>query len=119
MLADSVESSTRRYSVTVAPAALADALQDRYTIERELGRGGMATVLVSGPVSDLQLSPPHTAFKLPASVVTDAGFTSAGWDLAPDARRILAIDDVAPVEVTTVRVVMNMWDELRRRAPQE
>ena len=77
------------------------------------------SVLVSGPVSDLELSPPHTAFKLPASLVTDAGFTSAAWDLAPDARRILAIDDVARVEVTTVRVVMNMWDELRRRAPQE
>jgi serine/threonine-protein kinase len=33
--------------VTVAPAALADALRDRYTIERELGRGGMATVFLA------------------------------------------------------------------------
>jgi hypothetical protein len=27
--------------VTVAPAALVDALQDRYVFERELGRSGM------------------------------------------------------------------------------
>jgi serine/threonine protein kinase/Tfp pilus assembly protein PilF len=33
--------------VAVAPAALADALQDRYTLERELGRGGMATVYLA------------------------------------------------------------------------
>ena len=31
-----------------APApSLADALQDRYTLERELGRGGMATVYLA------------------------------------------------------------------------
>jgi hypothetical protein len=30
--------------VTVASAALAAALQHRYVLERELGRGGMATV---------------------------------------------------------------------------
>jgi hypothetical protein len=33
--------------VTVAPSALADALQDRYVLERELGRGGMATVYLA------------------------------------------------------------------------
>jgi hypothetical protein len=31
-------------STTGPPTALADALRDRYRIERELGRGGMATV---------------------------------------------------------------------------
>lgn len=31
--------------VTASP--LADALRDRYTIERELGRGGMATVYLA------------------------------------------------------------------------
>src|SRR5215207_9288753 len=29
------------------PGALADALRDRYTIDRELGRGGMATVYLA------------------------------------------------------------------------
>src|SRR6185503_17096268 len=38
---------TCRYSVAAAPAALADALQDRYVLERELGRGGMATVYLA------------------------------------------------------------------------
>jgi eukaryotic-like serine/threonine-protein kinase len=33
--------------VVVAPLALAEALRDRYTIERELGRGGMATVYLA------------------------------------------------------------------------
>jgi hypothetical protein len=33
--------------VAFAPSALADALRDRYTIERELGRGGMATVYLA------------------------------------------------------------------------
>jgi len=33
--------------VAAAPAALADALQDRYVLERELGRGGMATVYLA------------------------------------------------------------------------
>jgi eukaryotic-like serine/threonine-protein kinase len=77
------------------------------------------SIRVSGQTANLDLSPPHTAFKLPATMVTDAGFTSAGWDLAPDERRILAIDDVARVEVTTLRVVVNIFEELRRRAPQE
>ena len=31
----------------VTGSALADALRDRYTIERELGRGGMATVYLA------------------------------------------------------------------------
>jgi len=30
------------------PAGLADALQDRYRLERELGQGGMATVIARG-----------------------------------------------------------------------
>jgi eukaryotic-like serine/threonine-protein kinase len=34
-------------AVTVAPIALQTALADRYTIERELGRGGMATVYLA------------------------------------------------------------------------
>jgi hypothetical protein len=50
MLADSVEPPICRYSVTVAPAALVDALQDRYVLERELGRGGMATVYIARDV---------------------------------------------------------------------
>ena len=29
------------------PSALAEALRDRYVIERELGRGGMATVYLA------------------------------------------------------------------------
>jgi serine/threonine protein kinase len=33
--------------LAVAPSALADALSDRYLIERELGRGGMATVYLA------------------------------------------------------------------------
>jgi TolB-like protein/Tfp pilus assembly protein PilF len=33
--------------VAVAPPALADALHDRYTLERELGHGGMATVYLA------------------------------------------------------------------------
>ena len=33
--------------MAVAPLALTDALQDRFTFERELGRGGMATVYLA------------------------------------------------------------------------
>lgn len=33
--------------MAVAPPALADALQDRFTVGRELGRGGMATVYLA------------------------------------------------------------------------
>jgi serine/threonine-protein kinase len=33
--------------LTLAPPALIGSLQDRYTIERELGRGGMATVFLA------------------------------------------------------------------------
>ena len=36
--------------MAVAPSALADALRDRYLIERELGRGGMATVYLAHDV---------------------------------------------------------------------
>jgi len=35
------------YHVGIAPPALVEALQDRYTLERELGRGGMATVYLA------------------------------------------------------------------------
>ena len=34
-------------SLSISPSALADALQDRYTLGRELGRGGMATVYLA------------------------------------------------------------------------
>src|SRR4051812_15983521 len=34
-------------SVAVPPAALEDSLRGRYTLERELGRGGMATVFLA------------------------------------------------------------------------
>jgi hypothetical protein len=77
------------------------------------------SVVVTGSAASLELAPPHLAFRLPASIVTDAGFTSAAWDLAPDGRKMLAIDDVARADVTTLRVVVNAFDELRRRAPQE
>jgi serine/threonine protein kinase len=33
--------------LAVAPSALTDALRDRYRIERELGRGGMAVVMLA------------------------------------------------------------------------
>lgn len=33
--------------MTAIPASLLDALQDRYLLERELGRGGMATVYLA------------------------------------------------------------------------
>ena len=33
--------------MAVAPPALADALRDRYVLERELGHGGMATVYLA------------------------------------------------------------------------
>ncbi len=33
--------------MTAVESSLADALRDRYTIERELGRGGMATVYLA------------------------------------------------------------------------
>jgi eukaryotic-like serine/threonine-protein kinase len=33
--------------LAVALSALADALRDRYVLERELGRGGMATVYLA------------------------------------------------------------------------
>jgi serine/threonine protein kinase/tetratricopeptide (TPR) repeat protein len=36
-----------RLSVTAPPSSLGNALRDRYTIERELGRGGMATVYLA------------------------------------------------------------------------
>jgi serine/threonine-protein kinase len=77
------------------------------------------SVAVMGQPSDLEISPTRIAFKLPASIVTDAGFTSASWDLAPDATRILAIEDVARVQVTSLRVVVNLLGELKRRAPWE
>jgi dipeptidyl aminopeptidase/acylaminoacyl peptidase len=77
------------------------------------------SVVVTGSAASLELAPPHLAFRLPASIVTDDGFTSAAWDLAPDGRKMLAIDDVARADVTTLRVVVNAFDELRRRAPQE
>ena len=40
-------SLTFRGLVAVQPAALADALRDRYLLERELARGGMATVYLA------------------------------------------------------------------------
>jgi hypothetical protein len=66
-----------------------------------------------------ELSVPQTAFQLPASLVTDAGFTSAAWDLAPDGRRVLAIDDLARVQVTNLHVVLSFFDDLRRLAPPD
>ena len=77
------------------------------------------SVLVSCGSPDIDISPLRVAFRLPTSLVTDAGFTSAGWDLAPDSRSIIAIDDVARVEVTTLYVVVNLFDELRSRAVDE
>ncbi|MGH7630104.1 MAG: hypothetical protein ACREOF_12135 [Gemmatimonadales bacterium] len=40
-------SATSGDSVAAAPAALADPLRDRYTLERELGRGSMAVVFLA------------------------------------------------------------------------
>jgi tetratricopeptide (TPR) repeat protein len=39
--------SLPRRHLTALPYSLADALRDRYTVERELGRGGMATVYLA------------------------------------------------------------------------
>ena len=41
------ESSLTGLSVSPVPGLLTEALRDRYTIERELGRGGMATVYLA------------------------------------------------------------------------
>jgi serine/threonine-protein kinase len=80
-------------------------------------RDRILSVRVAGDAAAPDLSRADTAFRLPASLVTDVGFTSAAWDLAPSGRRLLAIDDVARVPVTTLHVVLNLFDELRRRAP--
>src|SRR3954464_5246604 len=42
-----IVSPSRANSVANRDTALEDALRDRYTIERELGRGGMATVYLA------------------------------------------------------------------------
>ncbi len=39
--------SLPRWRLTAAPTSLSDALRDRYVLERELGRGGMATVYLA------------------------------------------------------------------------
>jgi tetratricopeptide (TPR) repeat protein len=46
-IADCREFPSRGGHLTAPPASLTDALHDRYTLERELGRGGMATVYLA------------------------------------------------------------------------
>ena len=74
------------------PSALTEALSTRYRVERELGRGSMATVFIN--VAD------------------------RSHDVGPDGRHLLIM---GPREETTTRleVITGWMDEVRRKAPAQ
>jgi hypothetical protein len=65
--------SLSQYLVTAPPPHLAEALRDRYAIERELGRGGMARVYLA---QDIRHKRP-VALKVAIEVVSE-GLWSRG-----------------------------------------
>jgi serine/threonine-protein kinase len=72
-----------------------------------------------GTSATIQLSSPKIFVQLPPSVVTDAGFNGAAWDIAPDEQRVLGLEDRKFLSVTTLRVFLNWFGVLRRVAPAE
>jgi serine/threonine protein kinase len=94
------------------------ALSDRYTIERELGRGGMATVFlatdarhhrkVAVKAPSLHVTSRHTLFALDEY---DAAQPHANFDVSPDGKTFVMIHRAPTGRLT---VIQNLPELVRR-----
>jgi eukaryotic-like serine/threonine-protein kinase len=75
----------------------------------------MVALTVGGATPDLSV--PITFLRLGPGIVTEAGFNGSAWDIAPDERRVVAVEDTRHLHVTTLQVVLNWFAELDRLAP--
>ena len=62
-----------------------------------------------------ELSAPRPFIRLPPSFVTNTGFSGPPWDLAPDERRVLGVEDRKHLAVRSLRVVLD-WPAVLRAA---
>jgi hypothetical protein len=77
---------------------------------------GIMVVDVTGTRSaSPELSPPRPFVQLPRGFVTVAGFNSAAWDVAPDERRVLGVEDRKHLAVGSIHVVLD-WPAVLRAA---
>ena len=75
----------------------------------------MKVTVIGNDVDRPTLAAPQVAFRLPSSLYLTGGFNAAAWDIAVDERRILALDEVRHIEVTTLNVVLNFFEVLKQR----
>ena len=75
-------------------------------------------VLVPGGRAELpDLSKPRPFLQLPPGFVTEGGFNSAAWDVAPDEQGVLGIEDRRYLAVRSLHIVLDWPAVLRVLAP--
>jgi serine/threonine-protein kinase len=79
----------------------------------------LAVDITRGTSASIHLSSPRKFVQLPSSFVTGAGFNGAAWDISPDERRVLGLEDRKFLSVSTLRVVLHWYAVLGRVAPPE
>lgn len=108
------------------------ALSGRYTIERELGAGGMATVYLAHDVRhDRKVARKVLRPELTRVAVAPGAsfavrdhrvlFSLRGvldWDVSPDGTRIITIRERGGRQRSTLVVVENFFQELRAKVPR-